>query len=64
MGRACRVLAGNPEGKRSVRRPRQRRDDKINLSEIGWTDMDWNHLAQDGDQSSVRVNTAMSLPVP
>jgi hypothetical protein len=58
MGKAFLILRGKPEGKRSMGRPLQRRDDnKINL-------MDWNHLARDRDQSRVRVNTAMSLPVP
>jgi hypothetical protein len=33
-----RVLVGKPEGKRSLERPRRRRDDiiKMNLQELGW----------------------------
>jgi hypothetical protein len=38
-----RILVGNPEGKRSVRRLRRRWVDniKIDLVEIGWGLMDW-----------------------
>jgi hypothetical protein len=48
---ACRILAGKPEGKRPLRRPRRRRVDdiKIYLREIGWDGMDWIDLAQDRD---------------
>jgi hypothetical protein len=34
------------------------------LREIGWGDMDWIDLAQDGDQWRVHVNTVMNLRVP
>jgi hypothetical protein len=45
-------LVGNPEGKRPLRRPRHRWKDNIrtDLREIGWEDVDWVHLDQDGDQ--------------
>jgi hypothetical protein len=35
---AYRVLVGKPEGKRSLGRPRLRREDKIqmNIHEVGW----------------------------
>jgi len=35
---ACRVLVGNPEGKRPLRRPRRRWEDniKMDLQEMGW----------------------------
>jgi hypothetical protein len=53
MGRACstnggyRILVGNPEGKRSLGRPRRRwvHNDKMDLRDIGWNDMDWIDLA-------------------
>jgi hypothetical protein len=45
---ACRILVGNPEGKRPLGRPRCRLVDNINmdLREIGWGGMDWIDLAQ------------------
>jgi hypothetical protein len=62
MSRACgtnggdeeciRILAGKPERKRPLVRPRRRWVDKIkiNLREIGWDGIDWIDLAQDRDQ--------------
>jgi hypothetical protein len=49
---ACRILVGNPEGKRPLKRPRRRWMDnnKMDLREIGWDGMDWTDLAQDRDQ--------------
>jgi hypothetical protein len=42
-----RILAGNPEGKRPLGRPRSRWMDniKMDLREIGWDNMDWFDLA-------------------
>jgi hypothetical protein len=44
---AYRILVGNPEGKRPLRRPRRKWVDniKMDLREIGWDDMDWIGLA-------------------
>jgi hypothetical protein len=44
-------LVGNPEEKRSLRRPRNRWVDniKMDLREIGWDGTDWIDLAQDRD---------------
>jgi hypothetical protein len=49
---AYRLLVGNPEGKRSLGRPKRRWVDNIekNFREIGWDGMDWVYLAQDKDQ--------------
>jgi hypothetical protein len=49
---ACRILEGNPEGKRPLGRPRRRWVDniKMDLREIGWGGMYWIDLAQDRDQ--------------
>jgi hypothetical protein len=57
---------GKPEGKRPPGRPRRRWEDNIrmDLREIGWGDMDWIDLAQDGDQWMALVNTVMNLRVP
>jgi hypothetical protein len=48
---AYRMLARNPEGKRSPGRPRCKWMDniKIDLREIGWDGMDWIDLAQKRD---------------
>jgi hypothetical protein len=49
---AYRLLAGKPEGKRSLGRPRRRWVDniKMDLEEIGWGGEDWIGLAQDKDK--------------
>jgi hypothetical protein len=63
---ACRILVGNPEGKRPIGRPRRRWENNIrmDLREIGWGGMDWIDLAQDRDRWRVLVNTVMNLRVP
>jgi hypothetical protein len=47
-------------------RPRRRWVDhiKMDLREVGWSDMDWIDLAQDRDQWRALVNTVMNLRVP
>jgi hypothetical protein len=49
---AYRILVGNLEGKRPLRRPRHRwvENIKIDLRERGWGGMDWIDLVQDRDQ--------------
>jgi hypothetical protein len=44
-----RLLAGKPEGKRPLGRPRHRWVDNIGTDpvEVGWGDVDWIGLAQD-----------------
>jgi len=37
---------------------------RMDLPEIGWTAVDWMHLAQDSEQWRTLMNTAMSLRVP
>jgi hypothetical protein len=63
---AYRILAGKPEGKRLLGRPRRRWVDniEIDLREIGWGGMDWIDLAQDRDQWRALVNTVMNIRVP
>jgi hypothetical protein len=63
---AYKILAGKPEGKRPLGRPRRRRVDniKVDLREIGWDGRDWIDLAQDRDQWRALVNTVMNLRVP
>jgi hypothetical protein len=73
MGRACstnwekriayRVLVGNPEGKRSLGRPRHRWAGNINLDlrEVGWDSMYWIDLAEHRDQWRALMKTVMNL---
>jgi hypothetical protein len=55
---ACRILVGEPEGKRPLGRSRRRWvvNIKMDVREIG---MDWIELAQDRDQWRALVNTMM-----
>jgi hypothetical protein len=55
------VLVGKPEGKRPLRRPRQRRENgiKMHLRE-GWEGVEWIDLAQDREQWWVLLNTVMN----
>jgi hypothetical protein len=76
MGWACstngekrntyRILVGNPEGKRSLRRLRRRWVDniKMDLGEVGWGGLDWIGVAQDRDRWRALVNAVMNLRVP
>jgi hypothetical protein len=63
---AYRLLVGKPEGKRPLRRPRRRWVDNIgmDLGEVGWGDMDWIDLAQDGSRWRAVVNSVLNLRVP
>jgi hypothetical protein len=49
---ACRLLVGKPEGKRPLGRPRRRwvNNIRMDLAEVGWSDMDWIGLDQDRDR--------------
>jgi hypothetical protein len=60
-----RVLVGNPEGKRSLGRPRCRWEDNINmdLKEMGINGANWIQLAQDMVQWRACVNTVINLRV-
>jgi hypothetical protein len=65
-GNAHKILAGKPEGKRPLGKPRHRWEDNIrmDLGEIGCGGMDWIDLAQDRDQWVALVNMVMNLQVP
>jgi hypothetical protein len=60
------VLVGKQEGKRALERPRSRWEDntKLYLRKIGWSCIDWTHLAQNRGQRRVLVNRMMILGVP
>jgi hypothetical protein len=60
------LLAGKPEGKRPLGRPRRRWIDniKMDLLERGLSVMDWIGLAQDRYRWRALVNSVMNLRVP
>jgi hypothetical protein len=64
--RVCRVLVGKGEGRRTLGRPRSRCEDnvKMDLTEVGWGDMDWIDLAQYSDRRRAAVNAVTNLRVP
>jgi hypothetical protein len=63
---ACRLLVGKPEGRRPLGRPRRRWLDNIrmDLVEVGLSDLGWIGLAQDRDRWRALVNSVLSLRVP
>jgi hypothetical protein len=66
MRNSYKVMVKNPEGKRSLRRPRCRWDDNIcmGLREIGWEVVYWFHLAQGVVQWKDLMNMVMKLKIP
>jgi hypothetical protein len=64
MGRACRILVKNPEGKTPLGRPRRRGDNiKMDFREIGWGGMDWIDLVQNRNPWRALVHMVMNLRV-
>jgi hypothetical protein len=63
---AYRLLVGKLEGKRPPGRPRRRWVDNIrmDLGEVGWSDVDWIGLAQDRNRWRAVVNSVLNLRVP
>jgi hypothetical protein len=55
---AYRLLVGKPEKKRPLGRPKRRwmDDTKMDLGEVGWSDVDWIGLAQDRNRWRALVN--------
>jgi hypothetical protein len=60
-----RILVGNPEGKRPLKKPRRRSEDgiKTDLGEISWGrgGVEWIHVAQERDRWRAVVNAVMNL---
>jgi hypothetical protein len=56
---------GKPEGKRTLGRPRRRREDgiRMDLREIGLGDVDWIRLAEDRDRWRAVVSAVMNRRV-
>jgi hypothetical protein len=63
---AYRILVGNPERSRPLRRPSRWWVDniKMDLREIGWDGMDWICLVHDRDKWRALANAVMNLRVP
>jgi hypothetical protein len=63
---AYNILVGRPEGRRPLGRPRCTREDniKMDLTEMGFGDVDWIHLARYKDTWRALVTTVMNLRVP
>jgi hypothetical protein len=57
---------GKREGKRPLGRPRCRWVDNIrmDLGEVGWSDVEWIGLAQDRNRWRALVNSVLNLWVP
>jgi hypothetical protein len=60
---ACRTLVRKPEKNRPTERLKRRRVDDVemNLTETGWSIIDWTDLAQYRDKWSVLVNVVINL---
>jgi hypothetical protein len=60
-----RVLVGKSEGRGPLERPRRRWEDgiRMDLTEIGWGDVEWIQVAQDRDRWRAVVNAVMNLRV-
>jgi hypothetical protein len=61
-----RLLVGKPEEKRPLGRPRHRWvfNIRMDLGEVGWSDVDWIGLAQDRNRRRALVNSVVKLRVP
>jgi hypothetical protein len=63
---AYRLLVEKPERKRPLGRPRRRWVDNIrmDLGEVGWSDVDWIVLAKNRNRWRALVNLVLNLRVP
>jgi hypothetical protein len=63
---AYRLFLGKPDGRRPLGRPRCWWVDNIrmDLGEVGWSDVDWIGLAQDRNRWRALVNSVLNLRVP
>jgi hypothetical protein len=65
-GGVYRVLAGKPEEKRPLGRPRRRWENyiKMDVQEVGCDGMDWIALVQNSDSWRALVNAVKNVRVP
>jgi hypothetical protein len=63
---AYRLLVGKPKGKRPLGRPKRNWEDNIrmDLREVGWSDVGWIGLGQDRNRWRALVNSVPNLRVP
>jgi hypothetical protein len=59
-------LVGKSEGRRPLRIPRRMwlNNIRMDLVEVGWSDMDRIHMLQDRDRWRALVNSVLNLGVP
>jgi hypothetical protein len=60
------LLVGKPQGKRPLGRSRCRciHNIRMDLVEVGWSDVDWICLAQDRNRWRALVDSVLNLRVP
>jgi hypothetical protein len=63
---AYRLLVGKQDGKKPLGRPRHRWVDNIrmDLGEVGWSDVDWIGLTKDRNRWRALVDSVLKLRVP
>jgi hypothetical protein len=62
---AYRLLVEKPEGKRPLGRPRRRWvDNRMDLGEVRWGNVDWIGLAMGRNRRRAVVNSVLNLRVP
>jgi hypothetical protein len=63
---AYRLLVGKPEGKRTLGIPRRRwvDDNRMDLGEVGWGDVDWIGSTHDRNRWRASVSSVLNLRVP
>jgi hypothetical protein len=66
MRNAHKILAGKPQGKRTLARPKRREeyDIRIDLIETDREGMDWIHLCQNRELQRDFINRVMHLQIP
>jgi hypothetical protein len=59
----CRLLVRKSEGRRTLGRPRRRwlDNNRMDLVEVGWGDVEWIGLARDRDRWGALVNSVLNI---
>jgi len=58
------ILVGEPDGKAPLERSGCKQEDKTDLKETGWEDVDWIELTEDRIHWWNPVNTVMNFQFP